>query len=145
MYTKRLMQVLLAGTLLVMCGCSSFEITANDVDETTRSDAHLSIDTEVSFSPDNTDATIKIALEFPGPGWFRLEVLNVTGHPVALLADEFVVAGSRTISWDATNDDGEDIKTGIYFYRLEWESEVTMKTLVYCITPEECEGLLDEI
>ena len=145
MYTKRLMQVLLVGTIILLSGCSSLEITATDSGDTTTSVSGLSIDAEVSFSPDNPDPETSIDFQVPEAGWVRLEVMNVTGHRVALLFDEEVPAGHFTVPWDATNDDGDRIQSGIYFYRLTCGQGTIMKPAIYCTTPEECEDLIDGI
>ena len=146
MYTKRLILSLMVGTLLWLSGCSSLEITAADNDKTTTSSSGLAIDAEVSFSPNNPEPNTSITVTVPTVGRILFEVMNITGHRVALLADEEnVQSGYLSVQWDATNDAGEKLKTGIYFYRVEAEQEVLWKAVVLCLTQEECEDLLDVI
>jgi len=47
-----------------------------------------------------------------------LSIYNASGQRVATLVDEEQSAGSKTVSWDGTSDDGTLMATGIYFYRL---------------------------
>jgi hypothetical protein len=127
-----------------LSGCSSLEITISDNSETTASDSGLSIDSEVSFSPDNPDPETRIEVTIPDGTWVRFEVLNVTGHRVALLADlDSVPTGYLSIHWDATNDDGEDLKSCIYFYRTECEQGTLIRAVALCRTREECEDMID--
>jgi flagellar hook assembly protein FlgD len=53
------------------------------------------------------------------------------GQKVSTLVNEVVGAGSYTVTWDATNDKGEAVSTGVYFYRVvAGENTVTQKMMV---------------
>ena len=146
MYARLLALLLLIGTLLVTAGCSSVEISGTDLNDTVTSVDGASINAEVSFSPNNPEPTTTITFNVPYGSWARLEVLNATGYRVALLVDEEEVeSGYVSVPWDGTNDDGEKIKSGIYFYRLEWAQGAVMKAVVVCWTREECEDLIHDI
>ena len=49
----------------------------------------------------------------------KLEIFNVLGQRVKTLADMAQPAGRHRIVWDGKDDQGKDVASGIYFYRLE--------------------------
>ncbi|MEE2725988.1 MAG: FlgD immunoglobulin-like domain containing protein [Candidatus Latescibacterota bacterium] len=68
-------------------------------------------------NPFNPATTIKYAL--PEASQVRLEVFNVVGQVVSTLVDNNQNAGRYVVQWDATNDQGHSLSSGIYFYRLQ--------------------------
>ena len=59
-----------------------------------------------------------IAYDLPAPGRVKLEVFDVTGRRVNVLADEYRPAGPGAVVWDGTNSRGAEVPAGIYFSRL---------------------------
>ena len=68
-------------------------------------------------NPFNPATTIKYAL--PQAADVELTVYNVVGQPVRTLVAEHQSAGRYVVEWDATNDSGHSLSSGMYFYRLE--------------------------
>ena len=68
-------------------------------------------------NPFNPATTIKYAL--PEASQVRLEVFNVVGQVVSTLVDNNQNAGRYMVQWDATNDQGHSLSSGLYFYRLQ--------------------------
>jgi flagellar hook assembly protein FlgD len=60
----------------------------------------------------------------------RLDVFNILGRRVKTLVDDNMTAGSHSVVWDATDDGGRGVATGIYLYRLEVESEHQTKKML---------------
>ena len=67
-------------------------------------------------NPFNPATTIKYAL--PQAADVELTVYNVVGQPVRMLVAEHQSAGRYVVEWDATNDSGLSLASGMYFYRL---------------------------
>ena len=68
-------------------------------------------------NPFNPETTIKYQL--PDAGQVRLEVYNMLGQVVKTLVDnQFQNAGRYTLQWDATNNSGQPLSSGVYFYRV---------------------------
>ena len=67
-------------------------------------------------NPFNPSTTIRFSL--PSAGRVRIDVMNILGQRVRQLADAAYSAGSQTIVWDGTADDGRMMSSGIYLYRL---------------------------
>ena len=61
----------------------------------------------------------------------HLAVYNLMGQRVKTLVHEHQDAGPRIASWDGTNEIGERVSGGVYFYRLEAGSHREMKKTVY--------------
>jgi PKD repeat protein len=57
-------------------------------------------------------------------------VYNVAGQKVRTLVNEVLPAGSRTITWDGTNDSGEILSSGVYFYRVVAGDNVVTKKMM---------------
>jgi hypothetical protein len=86
---------------------------------------------------DNNGNTLPVAFElsqnYPNPfnpstairfsmnktGQVRLEIFNVLGQKVRTLIDNLYPAGSHSVIWDAADDDGRKVSSGVYLYRLE--------------------------
>ena len=68
-------------------------------------------------NPFNPATTIKYAL--PTAADVELNVYNITGQVVRTLVAEHQNAGRYAVEWDATNDNGHSLSSGMYFYRLE--------------------------
>ncbi len=68
-------------------------------------------------NPFNPATTIKYAL--PEASSVKLEVFNVVGQVVRTLVANHQNAGRYVVQWDATNDHGHSLSSGIYFYRLQ--------------------------
>ncbi|KPL11432.1 hypothetical protein AMJ71_00975 [candidate division TA06 bacterium SM1_40] len=49
----------------------------------------------------------------------RLEIYNISGQLVRTLIDEPVSSGVHSIQWDGRNSNGDAVRSGIYFYRLQ--------------------------
>ena len=68
-------------------------------------------------NPFNPTTTIQYAL--PQAADVELTVYNVVGQPVRTLVAEHQSAGHYAVEWDATNDSGHSLSSGMYFYRLQ--------------------------
>ncbi|MBD3332782.1 T9SS type A sorting domain-containing protein [candidate division GN15 bacterium] len=88
-------------------------ITNGAVDELLPSDYGLGQNYPNPFNP---ATTIEFAL--PVPGEVQLEVFNVLGQTVSTLHRGRLEAGYHSIVWDGTNETGETVASGVYFYRL---------------------------
>ena len=68
-------------------------------------------------NPFNPATTIKYAL--PQAADVELTVYNVVGQPVRTLVAEHQSAGRYVVEWDATDDSGHSLSSGMYLYHLQ--------------------------
>ena len=60
----------------------------------------------------------------------RISVYDVTGRLVKTVADRPFVGGQEHIViWDGTNEVGQKVKSGVYFYQLKTDTWTSQKKL----------------
>jgi len=67
-------------------------------------------------NPFNPTTTISFAL--PKAGKVQLSVFNLLGQEVKTLVSGDLAAGNQSVVWDGTNEHGQSVASGIYFYRI---------------------------
>ena len=65
------------------------------------------------FNPQTT-----ISYQLPGSGRVQLSIYNTTGQRIRRLVDEVQSAGFYRISWNGMDETGDEVGSGVYFYRL---------------------------
>jgi hypothetical protein len=68
-------------------------------------------------NPFNSETIIRYYL--PRESQVRIDVYNILGQRVKRLLDQRETAGQKSITWDSKNERGEEVSSGIYFYRIE--------------------------
>jgi len=67
-------------------------------------------------NPFNPATVIEYAL--PRASQVKIRIYNILGQRVRDLVDERQEAGYKAISWDGKDDSGNEVGSGIYFYRI---------------------------
>ena len=60
----------------------------------------------------------------------KLKIYNQLGHEVKTLVNDFQSAGSYNVVWDAHDNNGNRVSSGMYVYRIEAETFVRSKKMV---------------
>ena len=68
-------------------------------------------------NPFNPNTTVSFSL--PEASKVSLEIYNVLGQKVKQLCSGTRPAGTHTVEWDATDEVGLSVASGVYFYRLK--------------------------
>jgi hypothetical protein len=84
----------------------------------------------LSNSPNPFNPTTRIAFELPGAGDVTLEVYSADGKRVKQLATGHYPAGAHGVVWNGTDDAGQTVASGIYFYRLRAGTQVLTQKMV---------------
>ncbi len=79
-------------------------------------------------NPFNAGTVIRFAQ--PVDGNVKIDVYNILGRKVKTLVDEFRSAGTHQTDWDGRSDDGVQVSTGVYFYRIMTDSFSSTRKMV---------------
>ncbi len=60
----------------------------------------------------------QIAFQLPQADHVCLKIYNIKGELVRTLVNEYKEAGYQTVIWDGRNQNGEEVASGVYFYRM---------------------------
>jgi len=60
----------------------------------------------------------------------KLEIFNILGQRIKTIVDEDQTVGKKEITWDGRNEQGEQVASGVYFYRLQAKDFVQTKKMV---------------
>ena len=81
--------------------------------------------------PNPFNPTTSIRYSVPKTSDVKLIVYNAIGQKVRTLVNRSVVAGNYNATWDGTNELGQSMASGVYFYRLQMDSKkITKKMLL---------------
>ncbi|MCK4577639.1 MAG: T9SS type A sorting domain-containing protein, partial [Candidatus Marinimicrobia bacterium] len=73
-------------------------------------------------NPFNPVTSIRFSL--PEDSNVRVAVYNLLGQEVATLASGAMTAGSYNVAWNALDNSGKKVSSGVYFYRLKVDNNV---------------------
>ena len=77
--------------------------------------------------PNPFSAGTRIAFSLPREESARLTVVDVSGREVRVLLDGAAPAGRSTLDWDGRDASGTRVASGVYFFRLQTDTEVRTK------------------
>lgn len=80
--------------------------------------------------PNPARGAVSLRFDLPRDESVRLEVIDVRGRRVRVLAAGPLTAGTHARSWDLRNEAGRRVAPGLYFARLAGEREVRVRRLV---------------
>mgnify|MGYP001813377118 FL=1 len=80
--------------------------------------------------PNPFNPTTVIRFDLPRPANVSLRVYNVKGELVSTLIDGRLAEGSREVTWNATDDRGRRVASGVYFYRLSAGDIIQTKKMI---------------
>ena len=69
--------------------------------------------------------------DLPKSGNIHLAIYDVLGKEVYTVLNDYQRAGMHNVLWTGINNKGLQVQSGIYFYRLTTDSEITTKKMVY--------------
>jgi hypothetical protein len=83
-----------------------------------------------SPNPFNPSTTIAYSLPGEEPLFVRLEIFDIRGRMMRLLVDRMQEPGYYGVFWDGTDSRGQEVGSGIYFYRLTAGGESRMRKMI---------------
>ena len=70
-------------------------------------------------NPFNPSTTIAYAVPEGDEVQVRLNIYNIRGQLVSTLVNEVKVAGNYQVQWDGSDNNGRQVSSGVYFYRIQ--------------------------
>ncbi len=80
-------------------------------------------------NPFNPETTIRFNIPAPG-GDVTLRIYDVRGRLITRLVDARNIVGERTVRWDGKDGRGNDVSSGVYFYRLQTGDQFFSRKLI---------------
>jgi hypothetical protein len=96
-------------------------------------DDNLSMPNEFNLSqnyPNPFNPRTAIQFNLAQSGFVELVVYDILGQEVKTLTTGELEAGSHQVIWDATNNSGGDVASGMYFYKLTAGNHAEIKRMV---------------
>lgn len=69
--------------------------------------------------PNPFNPTTQIAYSLGESEYVTLQIFNIRGQLIKTLVEDMMPAGDHTIEWNATNESGDRVASGVYLYRLQ--------------------------
>jgi photosystem II stability/assembly factor-like uncharacterized protein len=80
--------------------------------------------------PNPFNSNTKISFNLDKRRFITIKIYNILGKEVASVLKQTLDTGTHIVGWDGTNYSGENLPSGIYFYRLEAEDYTEVKKLI---------------
>lgn len=79
-------------------------------------------------NPFNPQTIIEYTL--PKSCHVQLTIYNIMGQSVKVLVNQYQAPGYKRVEWDGKNDQGEEVASGVYFYKFEARDFTHTKKMV---------------
>ncbi len=80
--------------------------------------------------PNPFNPICEIAYVLPTDCQVTLSIYNILGQKVRVLLDEYQSAGDKSVKWDGKDDQGQEVTSGVYFYRIQAGDFVQSRKMV---------------
>jgi len=80
--------------------------------------------------PNPFNAITQIRFAVPKQSYVKLDIYDILGRKVKSLVNEDLTAGHKQITWNGKNESGDEVASGVYFYRIKTEDFQTTKKMV---------------
>ena len=74
--------------------------------------------------PNPFNPVTTIGYRLSNAGNVKLIIFNLLGEKVRTLVNGHQNTGSYTLMWDGLNDFGDQVTSGVYFYRMQFDSKM---------------------
>ena len=79
-------------------------------------------------NPFNPSTTIQYSTDSHSN--IKIVIFNVYGQKIKTLVDRYESSGNHTVTWNATDDNGNEVSSGIYIYQLSANGINTQKQML---------------
>ena len=82
-------------------------------------------------SPNPFNSATEIEYFIPENADVSIEVYDLRGKKVKQLVNEFQTAGTYSVNWNSTDEKGNPMPTGSYFYKIKAGEYETQKRMLF--------------
>ena len=79
-------------------------------------------------NPFNPSTQIRFDLPFNGDA--QLTIYNMIGQKVKQYSMRNISAGYHSLTWNATNEQGDPVSAGVYLYQLQYSCSIFTKKMI---------------
>jgi len=122
-----------AATITVTSGADSVDISVEMSIGTGVAAVETDLPTSYALSqnyPNPFNPNTEIKFDIPFRSHVTLTVYNVLGQRVTTLVDKEMPRGSYVADWNSTSDNGIEVTSGVYFYKLEADDFIQTKKML---------------
>ena len=80
--------------------------------------------------PNPFNPNTEVKFDLPVDSRVKLEIFNVLGQKVTTVTDEDMKAGYKSVTWNGNDHGGQQVASGIYFYKLTAGDHVFTKKMM---------------
>ena len=81
--------------------------------------------------PNPFNPTTLIRYDLPQDAFVKITVFNMYGKVIKTIINEKKSSGSKFIHWDATNNQGKPVSSGVYLYRIKIDNFMQTKKMIF--------------
>ena len=121
-----------AGNASALSNVASGEARVNlalDIDDDEAADLPCEFGLSQNY-PNPFNPTTAIAYALPKATHVRLSVFDIRGRLTTTLVDQQQSPGRYSVTWDARDARGARVASGVYFYRIQTETNVSTKKMI---------------
>ncbi len=80
--------------------------------------------------PNPFNPTTQIGFSLPNASFVKVGIYNVSGELVRTLANDVMSAGIYRFTWNATDNQGRSVSSGVYIYRIQADKFVSSRKML---------------
>ncbi|KAA3596326.1 MAG: T9SS C-terminal target domain-containing protein [Calditrichaeota bacterium] len=81
--------------------------------------------------PNPFNGSTQISYQLPEASLVKVRIYNALGQEIKTLVNQTQEAGFYKLNWDAKDEKGSDVGSGIYFYRMEAKDFVKTRKMIF--------------
>jgi Zn-dependent metalloprotease len=130
-YGYHIDQVAYYATGQLLAGQPGSDVVGADSDPVDPNATKLSTFEVLGNFPNPFNPTTTLRFNLPNTEHVKVTIYNVNGQLVKTLYDGEMNAGLQKLEWDATNQTGQVVPSGIYLYRIQAGNQAITKKMMF--------------
>ena len=120
---------------LIVTSFDGGAVVAADTVNFTVTQTGINLDPSRQFNlyatPNPFQTSASISFELAESGFTSIEIFDLTGRSVSTLANHEFTAGTQSVLWNGTSENGEPVSAGLYLCRIQFGA--TVETIGLCL------------